>query len=688
MSVEEAVARYRDVISHLATGNLRQIAMKSEKLAQIIASSKSTVRFHHKARSGKTVIYKSIKKALLSNVTSLSPEFSSETDVLQFLHLNFVYQTRFQALSGQIKKYCGMKIYYELKFAAIDHLETEAQTTGLTLLRFWATSLDEFIRKEHWIDNGSEFQIFYRLMVDYSSWKWDSDIERQHYFMCQFRSKLKECLVDFYENFDLQKSSKPLEELIMPWEKLVYVANYIDAFTGEQVRIDGAELFWTFKNLVFSSISSIVLRLDDLQNIFSAFQHYGKDTLVQDFARVRSLKWDSNDKVESLIRALIFNDMFPYFNREQVRTKGDGIYFLRLLRKNFKRKINGVKEFHIQVMKYLNSQFKNNYNSLMTSLKIQNRKQSLNMVRSTSKDGSKINVLLSPIDEYSHFVDNDEPLWQDKVYPKIYTNEQTLTFDTSAIFDSHKVYAILSLLRYYLPEKRKFFRIYYLPSIFKRILYYGTKFAQLYFKEGCLERLVIEYLKILEPSLAHAVDNLIKSSIESLKNVTLTSDDETSSGVILLPQKEFSSLSEVNKGFNEPFWPNQSFANSWPDLANKQLKTGQVLQDAFAFHLFEIELPIVINNTKGTHLKLVSNMCTTSILYLYNEADSLSLITIQEKLAVLPTGKRNEILLNNLNRLTKLKLLLLKENEEGQKFYTFNFKYKNTGQKSSVIRLI
>ena len=90
----------------------------------------------------------------------------------------------------------------------------------------------------------------------------------------------------------------------------------------------------------------------------------------------------------------------------------------------------------------------------MTSLKIQNRKQSLNMVRSTSKDGSKINVLLSPIDEYSHFVDNDEPLWQDKVYPKIYTNEQTLTFDTSAIFDSHKVYAILSLLRYYLPEKR------------------------------------------------------------------------------------------------------------------------------------------------------------------------------------------------------------------------------------------
>lgn len=340
------------------------------------------------------------------------------------------------------------------------------------------------------------------------------------------------------------------------------------------------------------------------------------------------------------------------------------------------------------MIKYLNSQFKNNYSTLMTSSKTQDRRKSHNMPSSILDDGNKIGMHVSPIDEYSHFIDNDEPLWRDKVYPKIYTNEQTPTPDASAIFDSHKIYAIISLLRYYLPEKRKFFRIYYLPSIFKRILYYGAKFAQLYFMEGCLERLVIESLQILEPSLVHAINNLIKSSIESLKNVTVTSDDKTSSGVIILSYKEFKSLSEVNKDFNEPFWPNQSIANSWPDFANKQLKRGQILQDAFAFHLFEIELPIIIDTTRNTHLKLVSNMCTTSILYLYNEVDSLSLTSIQEKLAVLPTSKRNEILLYNLNRLTKLKLLLLKENEKGQKFYAFNFKYKRDGQKTSLIRLI
>ncbi|CAI4278292.1 BAF_collapsed_G0004530.mRNA.1.CDS.1 [Saccharomyces cerevisiae] len=688
MSIDEAVARYRDVIGNLATGNLRRIVIQSEKLAQIIASSKGTVRFHHKTRSGKTVIYKCIKKALLSSVASLSSEFSSETDVQQFLHLNYIYQSHFQALSGQINKYCGMKKYYELKFAAIDYLETEAQTTGLTLSRFWVASLDEFIKKERWPDNGSNFQIFYKLMAEYSSWKWDSDDKRQLQFMYEFRTKLKECLVKFYENFDLQKSSDPLKELIIPWEKIVYVANCIDAFTGEQVRIDGAELIWTSKNLVFSSISSAVLRLNDLQNMFSAFRPYGKEALVQDFAHIRSLKWDSNDKVESLIRALIFNDMFPYFNKEQVDTKADGIFFLRLLRKNFKEHINDVKDFHIQVIKYLNSQFKNNYSTLMTSSKTQDRRKSHNMPSSILDDGNKIGMRVSPIDEYSHFVDNDEPLWRDKVYPKIYTNEQTPTPDASAIFDSHKIYAIISLLRYYLPEKRKFFRIYYLPSIFKRILYYGAKFAQLYFMEGCLERLVIESLQILEPSLVHAINNLIKSSIESLKNVTVTSDDKTSSGVIILSYKEFKSLSEVNKDFNEPFWPNQSIANSWPDFANKQLKRGQILQDAFAFHLFEIELPIIIDTTRNTHLKLVSNMCTTSILYLYNEVDSLSLTSIQEKLAVLPTSKRNEILLYNLNRLTKLKLLLLKENEKGQKFYAFNFNYKRDGQKTSLIRLI
>ena len=95
MSIDEAVARYRDVIGNLATGNLRRIVIQSEKLAQIIASSKGTVRFHHKTRSGKTVIYKCIKKALLSSVASLSSEFSSETDVQQFLHLNYIYQSHF-----------------------------------------------------------------------------------------------------------------------------------------------------------------------------------------------------------------------------------------------------------------------------------------------------------------------------------------------------------------------------------------------------------------------------------------------------------------------------------------------------------------------------------------------------------------------------------------------------------------
>lgn len=204
MSIDEAVARYRDVIGNLATGNLRRIVIQSEKLAQIIASSKGTVRFHHKTRSGKTVIYKCIKKALLSSVASLSSEFSSETDVQQFLHLNYIYQSHFQALSGQINKYCGMKKYYELKFAAIDYLETEAQTTGLTLSRFWVASLDEFIKKERWPDNGSNFQVFYKLMAEYSSWKWDSDDKRQLQFMYEFRTKLKECLVKFYENFDLQ----------------------------------------------------------------------------------------------------------------------------------------------------------------------------------------------------------------------------------------------------------------------------------------------------------------------------------------------------------------------------------------------------------------------------------------------------------------------------------------------------
>lgn len=240
-------------------------------------------------------------------------------------------------------------------------------------------------------------------MAEYSSWKWDSDDKRQLQFMYEFRMKLKECLVKFYENFDLQKSSDPLKELIIPWEKIVYVANCIDAFTGEQVRIDGAELIWTSKNLVFSSISSAVLRLNDLQNMFSAFRPYGEEALVQDFAHIRSLKWDSNDKVESLIRALIFNDMFPYFNKEQVDTKADPykknalLSFLKFLH------INDVKDFHIQVIKYLNSVKFLLMSTLMTSSKTQDRRKSHNMPSSILDDGNKIGMHVSPIDEYSHF---------------------------------------------------------------------------------------------------------------------------------------------------------------------------------------------------------------------------------------------------------------------------------------------
>ena len=119
-----------------------------------------------------------------------------------------------------------------------------------------------------------------------------------------------------------------------------------------------------------------------------------------------------------------------------------------------------------------------------------------------------------------------------------------------------------------------------------------------------------------------------------------------------------------------------------------QLDAGQTLQDAFAFHLFEIELPIIVDNKKNMHLKLISNMCTTSILYLYNESDSLSLLTIQKKLAVLPSSKRNEILLNNLNRLIKRKLLLTRKDIEGQKVYSFNYNYKSTDENTAILRLI
>ncbi|CAI4056002.1 hypothetical protein SKDZ_02G3660 [Saccharomyces kudriavzevii ZP591] len=690
MSNQEAVVKYKDVISHLATSDLRQVVIRSEKLAQLIAGSKAPVHYERKISNGKAVIYKCIKKALFSSVTSISSRFSSDTDISQFLHLDYEYQTHFQALSGQIKKYCGVKKYYELKFAVIDHFGTEVQTNGLTLLTFWVTSFDEFVRRgqRNASNREADFQRFYKLMVEYSSWKWASNNKRQHQFMCQFRTKLKEGLARFYESFDFQKSSDPLGELIKPWERAAYVAGHIDAFTGEQIRIYGAELFWKFRNLVFSSISSVVLRLSDLQNIHNTFQPYGKERFVQDFARIRSLKWNKDDTVVRLIHALVLNDMFPYFSPEQVETMGRGVHFLRLLRKNFQENIIDVKDFHVQVMKYLNSQFKNDYNFLVASPKIPDRNQSLKMAPHTLNDNNKIQVLLSVAGEYTHFVDNEESLQQHMLYPRIYTNEQTPISDASTMFDSHQIYAVVSLLRYYLPENTKFFQVYYLPSIFKRILYYGTKFPHLYTMENCLERQVLESLTALEPSLAHAINNLVRFSMESLKNVSLISVQKTSSSVILLPRKEFKSLCEVNRSLNEPFWPNRWFANSWPDLANKQLEAGQILHDAFAFHLFEIELPIIIANTSNTHLKLVSNMCTTSILYLYNEADSLTLTTIQEKLAVLPASKRSEILLNNLSRLTKMRLLLLKEGKDGQKVYTFNFNYKNTGQSTSTIRVI
>ncbi|CAI4059311.1 hypothetical protein N7582_001339 [Saccharomyces uvarum] len=690
MSIQDTVAKYTDVVHNLSINCSSRLVIKSEKLAQAIASSKSPIQCGHLAFDGQTVIYKCIKKELFLNFTTLFSKVTPKSDIPLFLHLYYIYQRHFQALGGQIKRYCGVKKYSELKFSAIDHLETGVKSNSLTLLAIWETSFDEFIRKEQRYNNneGSDFQVFYKLMIEYASWKWASDSKRQYQFMSQFQTKLIECLKKFYEGYDLQNSMDPLVKLIRPWERAVFAANIIDSFTGEETRISGAELFWTFRDLVFSSISSFALRLSDLQNIFSTFKPYGKATLIQDFADVRSLKWRKDDTIERLVRALIFNDMFPYFTLEQVERFGDGIMFLRLLRKNFQESVISIKDFHVQVMKYLNSQFKQNYNSLLTSSNNQDTNKNLDMVPDFLEDDSKIKMFLSSSDGYTHTVGNKEPLWQHKFYPKIYASEQNPIFDSSTTYESHKIYAIISLLRYYLPEGRKFFRAYYLPSLFKRILYYNTKFPHLYLMKNCLERSVIQSLTMLDPSLVHTINNLVQSSIESLQNVTLTTDDKTPSSVILLPQKGFKSLCEVNKGFNEPFWPNDSFLNSWPDLANKRMERGQILHDTFAFHIFEIELPIIVDGTKDTHLRLVSNMCTASILYLYNETDSLPFVTIQEKLGALPSSKRNEILLNNLNRLVKLQLLLITEDKEGQTVYTFNLNYKSTAQSTSRIRLI
>lgn len=690
MSIQDTVAKYTDVVHNLSINYSNRLVIKSEKLAQVIANSKSPMQFDHSAFDGQTVIYKCIKKELFLSLKTLFSKVTPKTDIQLFLYPYYIYQSHFQALGGQIKRYCGVKKYDELKFAAISHLETGVENNYLTLLAIWVVSLDEFIRKEQRYsdDRGSDFQIFYKLMVEYSSWKWASDSKRQYQFMSQFQAKPKECLKKFYECYDLQNSVDPLVELIQPWERAVFAANIIDSFTGEEIRISGAELFWTFRNLVFSSISSFALRLSDLQSIFNAFKPYGKATLVQDFAHVRSLKWRKDETIERLVRALIFNDMFPYFTLEQKEKFENGILFLRLLRKNFQESIIGIKDFHVQVMKYLNSQLKNNYNLLLMTSNNQDAIKNLHMVPDFLENDNKIKVSLSSSDGYTHTAENKEPLGQHKFYPKIYSIEQNPIFDTYDTYESHKIYAIVSLLRYYLPESRKFFQTYYLPSLFKRILYYNTKFPNLYLMKNCLERSIIESLTMLDPSLVHTINNLVQSSIESLQNVTLTTDNKTPSSVILLPQKDFKSLCEVNKGFNEPFWPNDSYANSWPDLANKHMERGQILHDTFAFHIFEIELPIIVDGTKNTHLKLVSNMCTASILFLYNETDYLPFATIQEKLGVLPSSKRNEILLNNLNRLVKLKLLLVTEDKEGQKVYTFNLNYENTGQNTSRIRLI
>ena len=223
--------------------------------------------------------------------------------------------------------------------------------------------------------------------------------------------------------------------------------------------------------------------------------------------------------------------------------------------------------------------------------------------------------------------------------------------------------ATLSLVLNYTPHLDTFIAKWYIPLLIRRIYKYGPIWYDDYDTPGSFDSTILRYVP-------GAPSRKIRKIIETMRGPIINPLRLTETGIefsfIALDKRDFSFYIQ-NSGV---IWPNDKFMEHWRVENAKISHEGKVLDKGSDIHYVEVSSPFQLaGGAPDSSLRIRLPLSCASILYCYNDVDSLTIKELRDKLKI--TEECEQPFLRSLKTLVRAELLLREKSK-----FTLNIQYK------------
>lgn len=210
--------------------------------------------------------------------------------------------------------------------------------------------------------------------------------------------------------------------------------------------------------------------------------------------------------------------------------------------------------------------------------------------------------------------------------------------------------ATLSLVLNYTPQLDTFIAQWYIPLLIRRIYKYGPIWYEDYDTPGSFDSTILKYIPEV---LFRKIRKLIEAMRDPIRNPLRLTETGIEFSFIALEKSEVS-FNIQNSGV---IWPNDKFKELWDVETTKISYMGKVVGQGSDIHYVEISSPFPsAGGDPDGNLRIKLPLSCASILCCYNDADSLTIKELRDKLKI--TEEYDQLFLRSLRTLVRAGLLL------------------------------
>lgn len=299
---------------------------------------------------------------------------------------------------------------------------------------------------------------------------------------------------------------------------------------------------------------------------------------------------------DKLLTSILLNDFFSANSYSQIT--GDCI-IIKEMRDEFKERIRNKKEFNIKLLNYMLFKFRKDYHQRSIS----------QLVPCTA----------------------DDILW---------------------------INAMVSLIIHYIPDLSEFLRLYLRQGLFRQMVMFDSNFSTFLNEPECLERALLRELNKIIPSDMYFIRNLLSTSAGIPDKGLRLKETPPELNRFYISKELASELSLPLSDGMEPIWPTKSMECCWTHDSQNYQKQGKKLHGLFSIHVLSVSTPIILSS--GKNLTLIGDLTMSSVLYLFNDSDSLTEGRILEEL-----GNRSvKYVETTINKLRQHRILVRKKSNQ------------------------